>query len=75
MMEAASMPTAAKMALVGVRPCGCITAVQIEGFADEREMAQFYTEMADTNRKVERVVFDEVKGKPNFLNCVHDGQQ
>lgn len=63
------------MALVGVRACGCITAIQIEGYADEREMAAFYTEMADSNRKVRRVALDDVKSDPTFLACSHSKER
>ena len=56
---------------VGVRPgCGCVTAWLSADHADEREVREFYAEMAKSGREVRFMSLDDVREK--IGSCAHE---
>lgn len=66
-------------ALAGVRPCGCITAaMSIDGpagtedwaYATEKDVREFYVDMAKSGREVRWMDADELRSSLTF-KCPH----
>jgi hypothetical protein len=61
-------------AYIGVEPCGCVTAVQVDDGSHPKDIASFLSEVVKSGRTIERTTVGEAKAREHFLpwECPHD---